>query len=80
MKAFNVPYQQRLYEKLINESAHILPASFSCIDLIFVSQPNLAMESGVHSSLQQIYHHQIIYAKLNLKIHYPPPYGREIWH
>ena len=32
------------------------------------------MESGVHSSLHQKYHHQIIYAKLNLKIHYPPPH------
>ena len=25
-------------------------------------------------------HHLIIYAKFNLKIYYPPPYEREIWH
>ena len=67
-------------QQLINEPTHILPASSSCIDLIFVSQPNLVMESGVHSSLHQKCHHQIIYAKLNLKINYPPPYKLEIWH
>ena len=63
---------------MINEPTHILPVSSSCIDLIFVFQPNLVMESGVHSSLHQKCHHQITYAKLNLKIHYPPPCEREI--
>ena len=38
------------------------------------------MESGVHPSLHSNFHHQITYAKINLKIHYPPPYEREIWH
>ena len=38
------------------------------------------MESGVHSYLHQNCHHQLIYAKNNLKVFYPPPYGREIWH
>ena len=38
------------------------------------------MESGVHSSLHPNCHHQITYAKFNLKIHYSPPYEREIWH
>ena len=27
-----------------------------------------------------LYHHQIVYAKFNLKINYPPPYEREVWH
>ena len=36
------------------------------------------MESGVHTSLHKNCHHQIIYAKFNLKIYYPPPYEREI--
>ena len=27
-----------------------------------------------------IIRHQIIYAKFNLQIFYPPPYCREIWH
>ena len=38
------------------------------------------MESGVNSSLHQNCHHQIINAKINLKVFYPPPYEREIWH
>ena len=46
----------------------------SCIDLIFSSKPNVVMSSGIHSSLHQNCHHQIIFAKFNLKVHYPPPY------
>ena len=66
--------------QLINEPTHILHLSSSCIDLIFTSQPNLVIESGVHPSLHQHCHHQIIYAKFNLQIFYPPPYCRKIWY
>ena len=38
------------------------------------------MESGVHSSLHPNCHHQIVFAKFNLKIFYQLPYEREIWH
>ena len=38
------------------------------------------MESEVHSSLHENFHHQITYAKFNLKIYYPSPYEREVWH
>ena len=48
--------------------------------MIFTSQPNLIMESGVHSLLHENCHHQITYAKFNLKIYYPPPHKREVWH
>ena len=58
--------QCRLYE-VINEPTHILENSSSCIDLIFTSQPNLITESGVHPSLNPNCHHQVIYAKFNLK-------------
>ena len=61
-------------------SQHIIEDSSSCIDLIFISQPNLVMESGVHSSLHPNCHHQITHAKFSLKIFYPPPYEQEIWH
>ena len=66
--------------QLINESTHLTRNTSSCIDLIFTSQPNLVMESGVHSSLHENCHHQITYAKFNLKIYYPPPYEREVRH
>ena len=67
-------------QQLINEPTHHTRNSSSCNDLIFASQPNLLMESGVHSSLHENCHHQIIYAKFNFKIYYPPLYEREIWH
>ena len=38
------------------------------------------MDSGVHPSLHPNCHHQIVYSKFNLKIHFPPPYEREIFH
>ena len=34
----------------------------------------------MHSSLYLNCHHQITHAKFNLKIYYPPPYERAIWH
>ena len=43
-------------------------------------QPNLVMNSGIHSSLHSNCHHQIIHAIFNLKIFYPPPYQRVVWH
>ena len=49
---------------------HILPQSSSCFDLIFIDQPNLVFESGVHFSFHTNCHHQITHCKLNLKI--PP--------
>ena len=38
------------------------------------------MESGVRSSLQETCQHQLLYAKFNLKMWYPPPCERKIWH
>ena len=67
-------------KQLIQEPTHILSNSSSCIDLVFTSQPNLVMESGVHSSLHENCHHQLVYAKFNLKVWYSPPYECEIWH
>ena len=41
-------------QQLINEPTHLTADSSSCIDSIFTSQPNLVMESGVYSPLNQI--------------------------
>ena len=43
--------------QIIKEPTHILSNSASCIDLIFTSQPNLVMHTGVHLSLHQNCHH-----------------------
>ena len=64
--------------RLMQEPTHILNLSSSCIDLIFISQPNIVMQSGIHSSLHSNCHHQIGFAKFNLPIFYPPPYERTI--
>ena len=63
-------------DQLVQEPTHILNALSSCIDLIFTSQPNLVMESGIHSSLRSNCHHQIVFAKFNLSIFYHLPYER----
>ena len=46
----------------------------------FDIEPNIVVESGIHPSLHPNCHHQIVCAKFNLKIYYPPPYLREVWH
>ena len=51
-------------KQVIIEPTHILESSASCIDLIFTNQPNIVMDSGVHLSLHEKCHHQIIYSKL----------------
>ena len=66
--------------QLIQKPTHMFNSSSSCIDLIFASQPNLVMESGIHSSLHSNCHHQIVFAKFNLSIFYPPPYERTVWY
>ena len=40
-------------QQIIKEPTHILDKSSSCIDLMFTSQPNLIIESGVYPSLHQ---------------------------
>ena len=41
------------------------------IDLIFTSQPNLVVESGIHPSLHPHCHRQINFPKTDLKILLP---------
>ena len=50
-------------EQLFNEPTHLVADSSPCIDLIFTSQPDLVMESGVRSSLHPNCHQQLTYAK-----------------
>ena len=68
----------RLHQ-IINKPIYILSSLSSCIDLIFINQPNKITNSGVHPSLHWNYHHQIIFAKVNMKIFYPPSYKYLIW-
>ena len=65
--------------QLIIDPTYFLPQSSSCIDLIFIDQPNLVIDSSVHSSLHANCHHQITCCQLNLKIVFPPPYEHLVW-
>ena len=66
--------------QVINKPTHIFQHFSSCIDLLFTNQQNLITDLGVHPSLHSNCYHQIIYGKFNLKVFYPPPYERHIWH
>ena len=66
--------------QVINEPAHLLQNFSSCIDLLFTSQPNIVVESGVHPCFHHNCHYRVVIAKFNLKIYYPPLYLREVWH
>ena len=59
---------------------YIIYKAPSCIDLIFVNQPNLVVESGVSPSLCKECHHQIIHATFSFQIFLPQAYEREVWH
>ena len=65
--------------QIIKEPTHVLDHSYLCIDFIFRSKPNSITESGVHPYLH-LNCHQLVYAKYNLQIYYPPQYYREVWH
>ena len=67
------------FSQLIDQPTHIQTNSSSCIDIIFTNQPNLSVNSAVHSSLHPNSHHQIVHSSFNLDIYYPPPYQRLIW-
>ena len=62
-------------QQIINEPTHNIGDSSSCIKLLYTSQPNLVMESGVHSSLHLNRHHQIQSKNL-----LSAPYVSETWH
>ena len=66
--------------QLISEPTHFMGDSKSCIDLIFTDQPNLIIESGVHPSLHEQCHHQIVYGKLSVSNIALPPYTRNVWY
>ena len=67
--------------QLISEPTHFREhCQPSCIDLIICDQPNLVIDSGVRSSLDQACKHQITYCKLSIKGLPIPSYQRLVWH
>ena len=67
-KLFSLTFSNGFHQ-LINELTHKQTSSSSCIDLIFIDQPNVSVNSGVHTSLHPYCHHQIVHSSFDLKAH-----------
>ena len=65
--------------QLIDQPTSIEPRGKSCVDLIITDQPNLFVDYGIHSSLDNNCHHQIIHGKINISVLSLPPYKKQIW-
>ena len=61
-----------LFFYLLHSTFTIFDSIASDLNLIFTSQPNLVIGSWGHPFLQPSCHHQIVFAKLSLKIEYLP--------
>ena len=68
------------FYQLINEPTHTQTNSSSCIELIFTNQPNLSVNSGIHSSLHPNCYRQIVHISFTFDIYYPSPYQRLTYH
>ena len=67
------------YSQIIEKPTHFTNNSFSCIDLIFTSNPSILVDSGIEKSLSSSCHHDIIYGKINFRVPLPPPHFRTVW-
>ena len=67
------------YKQIINKPTHIVNNWSSCIDLIFCNNLNLLSNYSVDLSLFEKCQHNIIFGKINIRIHLPPSYDRDVW-
>ena len=65
LKLFSSTSSNGFYQ-LIHDPTHIQANRSSCIDLVFINQPNLSVNSGVHASLHPNCQHQIVHSSLTL--------------
>ena len=72
-------FQFRL-QPIINEPTQSQEKFASCIDRIFTPQQSWVTNLVSTSLFTKICYHQIVFAQFNHKIHYPPPYKREVRH
>ena len=62
----------------INKPTNVTKESFTGIDLIFATRPNLIRETGVELSIFKKCHHNLIYGIIDFKVPLLPPYLREV--
>ena len=63
------------FKILLTKPTHISESSPSCVDLIFINQPDIVIDSGMYQTLPSKCHHFIVYLKLNAKMEYPCAYA-----
>ena len=76
---------QETFEKygltqMVDQPTYFGPKSNTLVDLFATNQPNLVIANEIHPSPDDRCHHQINFAKLNLKCTVPDPIKRFIWH
>ena len=65
--------------QLIDQPTNFESRGISCVDFIITDQPNLFVDYGIHSSLDNKCHHQIIHGKINISVPAPPPFKSTVW-
>ena len=76
----NILFSELGLSQLISEPTHFRDhCNPTCIDLIICDQPNLVVDSGVRSSLDESCKHQLTFCKFATKIPKIPPTRRVIW-
>ena len=77
----NISFCELELTQLITEPTHLRDhCQPTSIDLILCDQPNLVIDSGVNSSLDQTCKHQITYCKFSIKSPQIPPIKRKVCH
>ena len=65
--------------QVIDESTLMVNNSMSCIDLIFCTNTNVLSKHGVDVSIFEKCRHNIIFAKIDIRVPLPPPYVCKVW-
>ena len=65
------------FHQLINKLTHLTRNTPSCLDVIFTSQPNLILKSGIHFSFHENFHNN--FCKMQSKNYYLLLHGQEVW-
>ena len=77
---FDILFSELGLTQMISEPTHFREhCHSSCIDLIICDQPNLVIDSGIRSSLDNTCKHQITFCKLSIRTPSIPPFKRLVW-
>ena len=77
---FDILFSELGLTQMISEPTHFREHCHpSCIDLIICDQPNLVIDSGIRSSLDNTCKHQITFCKLSIRTPSIPPFKRLVW-